>query len=166
LLALALVLVSCAPSASEIQFAVSEAQTPYPTITGELNPKIGEVTRAELMNYIQKDRTNLNTLTPSYNCVNFSMDLANNAKAAGMIAWVVGVTFADGQVRHTFVAFMTSDRGIVWIEPQTDEAYIVSDVGQPLCFADHPGKCWDKGTITDIIQPALCDPVTQKCRQE
>jgi hypothetical protein len=82
-----------------------------------------------------------------------------------MIAWIVGVTFAD-QERHALVAFMTSDSEIVWIEPQTDETYIVSDVGQPLCFANHPSNCWSKGVITDIIQPAWCDPVSHECRQE
>ena len=165
LLTLVLTLVSCAPSASQIQFAVATTQTPYPEIAAELQTGIREVTRAELMDFIQKDKKNLKTLTTSYNCVNFSIDLVNRAKAAGMIAWIVGVTFAD-QERHTFVAFMTSDADIVWIEPQTDEAYVFSDIGRPLCFANHPSKCWNKGLITDIIQPAECDPVSHECRQE
>ena len=115
------------------------------------------------MDFILQDHTNWNEYTDDYNCVNFSLDLVLNAEKIKIHAWIVAVNFADQPRGHTFVGFKTNDKGIIWIEPQSDDAYIVSKIGQPLCLANNPNLCWSAGLITNILDPASCNPLNHEC---
>ncbi len=142
--------------------------TQYPTNTtvpATATPKSGKLAWAELIDFILNDHTNWNTYSDIYNCVNFSIDLVSGARQKGIQAWIVSVSFVGKTIGHSFVAFPTKDRGEIWIEPQSDEAYTISQVGQPLCLANNPNLCWDQGIISQIIEPAECDPVTHECWQ-
>jgi hypothetical protein len=61
-----------------------------------------------------------------YECRHFATDVNNNAEALGIRCAMVLVCFERGQ--HAVVAFDTTDRGIVYIEPQTN-AVIHPEVG-------------------------------------
>jgi len=191
---LVLGMVGCAPSAAQIQRAIAQTriaapyptQTPYPTPTLyptatlyptptlyptatlvlTIKPEHPVFTWAQLIDFILKDHTNWNVWSKTYTCVNFSMDLVDNAKSQDIDAWIVAVDFTGQPEGHAFVAFPTTDRGVIWIEPQSDNAYTVSQIGQPLCLANNPGKCWPYGELTNIIQPAACDRVTHECWQD
>lgn len=174
-------IVGCAPSNVQIEQAIAKTQTaapyptqtpystqtPYPTATSvpTIMPSQGLFTWAELVDFILNDHTNWNVYSTLYNCVNFSMDLVANAKRQSIEAWMVAVIFADQPAGHVFVAFPTTDSGVIWIEPQSDDAYIVSQIGQLLCLADNPNHCWSYGKITNIIQPTVCDAITHECWQ-
>ena len=184
---LGLQIVGCAPSNVQIELAVAKTQTaaPYPTQTlystqtfyptqtlyptetpvPTVEPRFRSITWAELVDFILEDHTNWNTWSTKYNCVNFSMDLIINAKKQRFEAWIVVVTFVNNAEGHAFVAFPTTDSGVIWIEPQSDDAYIVSKIGQLLCLADNPNQCWSYGKITNIIQPTVCDAITRECWQ-
>lgn len=75
----------------------------------------------EVKDFILKDPTSRNTFVLNkYECRNFAADVDNNAKAAGLRCAFVLLCYQNGQ--HAVVAFSTSDRGMIYIEPQTDAA--------------------------------------------
>lgn len=146
-------------------------QTPYPspvpaTLTPifTATPEFKSLSWAELIDLILDDHTNWNIWTDEYNCVNFSMDLLSNVKKKNYEAWIVAVIFENEAEGHTFVAFPTMDRGEIWIEPQSDEAYQLAKIGEPLCMANNPYKCWAGGKLKEIIEPATCNYTTHHCR--
>ena len=61
-----------------------------------------------------------------YECRHFATDMDNNAEAAGLRCGFVLLCYEKGQ--HALNAFETVDRGIVYIEPQTD-AVVYPTVG-------------------------------------
>jgi hypothetical protein len=113
------------------------------------------------MEFLYRDHTNRNFSSDKYNCVNYSLDLVANALAENIDSWVVAVIFPTPP-GHTFVAFPTTDSGIVWVEPQSDQFYLKAEMGGYLCYADNSG-CWAE-IVSRIIQPAICSPDTHTCK--
>ena len=75
----------------------------------------------ELRAFILKDPTNRNDfILNQYECRHFATDVNNNAEANGLRTAFVLLGYDRGQ--HAVVAFETTDRGLVYIEPQTDAA--------------------------------------------
>lgn len=71
--------------------------------------------------FILKDTTNRNTfIAGKYECRHFATDVNNNAEAAGIKAAFVLLCYTNGQ--HAVIGFKTTDRGMIYIEPQTDAA--------------------------------------------
>ncbi len=93
-----------------------------------------QITWMELVKFIEDDHTNWNRYDPvHYNCLDYAVDLVANAEKQNIKAWIVVVEFYDQSVGHAFVGFETSDRGVVFIEPQGDNTYTNPKVGQYLC---------------------------------
>jgi hypothetical protein len=81
----------------------------------------------EVKDFILKDPTSRNTFVLNkYECRHFATDVNNNADAAGLRCAFVLLCYRNGQ--HAVVAFDTTDRGMIYIEPQTDAA-IQPEVG-------------------------------------
>ncbi|MCL0094776.1 hypothetical protein M1N58_02630 [Dehalococcoidales bacterium] len=80
-------------------------------------------TYKELMDFLRRDKTDLKPyIKGEYTCSNFSADVNINAELEGIRAAWVRLRFADEEVRgHAIVAFETIDKGLIFIEPQTDE---------------------------------------------
>lgn len=95
-------------------------------------------TSADVLDFVLVDQTNTIPYSSSFNCVQFSETLIENAEKEGFKAEPVMVGWwQDGQlILHEFVAFETKD-GTIWIEPQNDNQYIVSE--QSLCYTN--GEC-------------------------
>lgn len=75
----------------------------------------------EMRSFILKDPTNHHEfIINKYECRHFATEVDNNAKAAGWECGFALLCYAQGQ--HAVVAFNTIDRGLVFIEPQTDVA--------------------------------------------
>ena len=120
-----------------------------PSATATAEPTYEPVTWKEVVAFITEDHTNWQPYEPGdYVCLNFAIDLVNNAHAKGLPAWVVGVFFKNEEIGHAFVAFKTTDRGLVYIEPQTDIPYITPQVGQHLCDLWTGQNCF--GVIEEI----------------
>jgi hypothetical protein len=84
--------------------------------TGLKNPSF-----QELRDFILRDPTNRSEFVLNqYECRHFATDVNNNAEAEGLRCAFVLLCFDLGQ--HAIVAFETTDRGLVYIEPQTDAA--------------------------------------------
>lgn len=140
----------------------SESLEQVPTRTPE--PDYSPVTWAQLSSFLASDHTNWHPyIAGKYTCANYAIDLVANARARNMQAWIVIVTFDFSGPGHAFVAFKTTDRGVVWIEPQTDYAYNEVGLGKPLCLTINTSVCQKWGNVLRIIQPAQCDPVTSEC---
>jgi len=81
----------------------------------------------ELRDFILRDPTSRNEFVLNqYECRHFATDVNNNAEAEGLRSAFVLLCYDRGQ--HSVVAFDTTDRGLVYIEPQTD-ARIHPEVG-------------------------------------
>jgi len=104
----------------------------------EAGSKEGVATRVELCNpthkgmreFLARDETDSNPyVAGEYNCVDFSAQLSNNAEANGIR--VAYVRIRAEEWGHVLVAFETADRGLVFIEPQSDrEVKLV--IGEPF----------------------------------
>jgi hypothetical protein len=81
----------------------------------------------EVRDFVLEDPTSRNEFVLNqYECRHFATEVNNNAEAAGLRCAIVLLCYARGQ--HAVVAFDTTDRGIIYIEPQTDAA-IEPEVG-------------------------------------
>ena len=75
----------------------------------------------ELRNFILKDTTSRKQFVLNqYECRHFATEVDNNAEAAGLRCGFALICYERGQ--HAVVAFDTTDRGLIFIEPQTDAA--------------------------------------------
>jgi len=123
----------------------------------EAGSKEGVATRVELRNpthkemreFLASDETDSNPyVAGEYNCVDFSTQLSNNAEANGIR--VAYIRIRAKEWGHVLVAFETTDRGIIFIEPQSDrEVGLV--IGEPLPW-------YSVGAISPL---AFYDPITE-----
>lgn len=75
--------------------------------------------------FLQEDKTDLNAFNDvTYNCDHFSTDVNNNAEEQGIRCGYVVISLSTG-TPHAIVAFNTTDKGLVFFEPQTDQLVIL-----------------------------------------
>ena len=85
-------------------------------------------TYKDLQQFLANDKTDDNLYIPGeYVSLEFAVDLNNNAELSGIRAAFVTVIFP--QKSHGIVAFETVDKGLIFIEPQSDVEVNV-DVGK------------------------------------
>jgi cell division protein FtsB len=84
-------------------------------------------TYAEAVAFINVDQTDKNQYTEDYVCYDFTADFSDNAFQVGYRCGFVYVEFAESA--HAIACFNTTDRGLIYIEPQTDEIVDIA-VGQ------------------------------------
>lgn|GEM_PF-602776 len=78
-------------------------------------------TYRELMKFLKEDTTDEKEyIEGKYTCEHFAADLNNNAERRGIRCAFVILHFKSGHA-HVIVAFKTIDKGIVYVEPQTDD---------------------------------------------
>jgi hypothetical protein len=81
------------------------------------NPAAVDPTFAQLESFILSDKTDQNTYVPgSYVCADFARDVYNNAEKAGIRTAFVGIKFTGNSEGHALNAFMTTDKGLVFID--------------------------------------------------
>ncbi|WGM89116.1 MAG: hypothetical protein NUK63_09405 [Candidatus Bathyarchaeum tardum] len=76
-------------------------------------------TYQEALLFISSDLTDRNLYTDGYVCYDFTADFNYNAEQQGYRCGFVYMTFSSGA--HAIACFETTDRGLIYIEPQTDE---------------------------------------------
>jgi len=109
------------PSISENVSSTDNLTSANQTITLK-NP-----TFQELKVFILRDPTSRTKFVlDKYECRHFATNVDNNAEDSGLRCAIVLLCYETGQ--HAVVAFDTVDRGLVYIEPQTD-AVIHPEVG-------------------------------------
>lgn len=82
----------------------------------------------EALQFTRSDQTDKNAYNASYTCLNFAADFKNNAFKARYRCGYVVIAFPSAS--HSIVCFNTTDRGLIFIEPQADEIVKLT-VGQP-----------------------------------
>jgi hypothetical protein len=82
-------------------------------------------TYLEMKNFLEEDKTNENQYNEeNYLCIHFARDVIFNAKEQGIRAGAVYIYFESNN-GHAIIAFDTIDKGIIYVEPQTDEEVIL-----------------------------------------
>jgi uncharacterized Zn-binding protein involved in type VI secretion len=77
-------------------------------------------TYASMQAFIASDKTDQNTYNAStYDCVNFSADVIANAAKQNIRCAFVNIDFPGSG--HAIVVFNTTDKGMIYIEPQNDD---------------------------------------------
>lgn len=85
-------------------------------------------TYQEMVNFIAADKTDENEYSENYTCLHFTADVKNNAFKSGYRCGFVYIEFPDSA--HAIICFNTTDYGLIFIEPQNDEAATLT-IGQP-----------------------------------
>ena len=81
--------------------------------------ELSNPTHKEMKEFLAGDKTDTNLYIPGeYVSFDFAVELNNNAELEGIRAAFVTVIFPEK--RHGIVAFETVDRGLIFIEPQSD----------------------------------------------
>ncbi|MBA3075212.1 MAG: hypothetical protein FP831_16535 [Anaerolineae bacterium] len=125
-----------------------------PVITA--TPEYQTLSWLELTRFLSADHTNWGEYhLEDYNCMDFAIDLVANARAANISAKIVTVQFVGQELGHAFVAFETSDRGTIFVEPQGDNTYSNVEIGNILC--DDWGEFECMGTIESLEYFGECD---------
>jgi len=89
---------------------------------------IRDPTYQEMLNFIALDSTDENEYSENYTCFHFTADVKNHAFQAGYKCGFVYIEFPDSA--HAIVCFNTTDQGLIFIEPQSDEIVTLT-IGQP-----------------------------------
>ncbi len=74
----------------------------------------------EMMDFLSEDTTNsIPYVTNEYMCTDYAAQVNNNAEAKGIRCAIVYILNKES-IGHTIVAFQTTDRGLLFVEPQYD----------------------------------------------
>jgi hypothetical protein len=129
---------------TEFNLKLTELDTKYPV-------KYKRATYKEIIDFLAVDDTNLIT---EGNCMDFTRTLLSRAHSRFFASYPVVVNFKYGGA-HAFVAFDTSDKGMVFIEPQTDEivqnkvVVVGGDYSSYLCKTGSV-SCMAKSIISQV----------------
>jgi len=116
-----------AQTAAELMEELKLLQTSYDSLlkttqqSGLINP-----TWEELQNFLLEDKTDeIPYALDEFDCNGFTITLRDNAWLRGFRSAFVAIGFGQNAAGHAFNAFETTDKGIVYIEPQRDNvAYL------------------------------------------
>ena len=107
--------------ANTIEAAFDNLEVNYNRLTRGYDYVSNDPTYEMVMEFLADDRTDNKKYDESeYNCTDYSADVKANAADEGIRCAYVNIYFA-GHMGHSIVAFDTTDEGLVFIEPQTDD---------------------------------------------
>jgi hypothetical protein len=103
-----------------VQSTLGNLQSNYDRMTKGYAYVFNDPTYDQMVKFLETDKTDQNTYNiKTYNCQNFCADVITNAAKQGVRVAYVSIDFKDSG--HSIIAFNTLDRGLIYIEPQTDE---------------------------------------------
>jgi len=112
-------------------------------------------TYMELLNFLSRDRTDSKPyIVGEYICTDFSAEVNNNAEGEGIRCALVYIEYADeDEPGHAVVAFETTDRGLIFIEPQSD-SIVNAAIGKRWyqCIVPKPGYFYLPPDYDDTIE--------------
>ena len=84
----------------------------------------------EVVRFLQEDKTNSSEYSSDFDCVSYSRMVRENADRRGIRCAVVVFDLSGTKnISHAINAFETTDRGIVYFDPQTDGERFGIEVG-------------------------------------
>lgn len=117
---------------------------------------IKDPTYNKMMRFLRNDDTDKNRyIEDKYDCKNYSTDLCNSAEAVGIRCAYVSIGYPGG-IGHVIVAFNTIEKGLIYIEPQSDELVNV-EIGKHFyeCVVPKPGYYYEEPDHDDTIKEIL-----------
>jgi hypothetical protein len=117
------------------------------------NVSLHDPTYRELLDFIARDPTDKEKYDATdFNCVDFSAMLDNNAEKAGIRAAFVMITYPQ-EPGHAIVAFQTTDKGLIYIEPQFD-VLVKLEVGKRYykCIVPPEGYYYTAPPYNDTVE--------------
>ena len=76
----------------------------------------------EARNFLYNDSTSKKPYNETtFNSANYAQEVNNNAEKMGIRCAYVRVNFSDSEQSHALIAFNSTDQGLKFFEPQTDE---------------------------------------------
>lgn len=98
---------------------VEDISSPLYTAGFDQDMTLARPTFEQMQNFLAQDITDQKPyVSGSFECRHFTTEVDNNAKTAGWQCGFVLICYEQGQ--HAVIAFNTTDRGLIFIEPQTD----------------------------------------------
>lgn len=79
-----------------------------------------EISFDELVRFLHRDNTEQYVYDSNFTCAHFTDMLIKRAAEQGIFACRLYIEFENIDIAHSAVAFKTKDKGIVYVEPQTD----------------------------------------------
>lgn len=78
-------------------------------------------THDEVLEFIQEDETDeMDYIEGEFECLDFCMMFRNNAFKKGYISYTVWIDWVGQTSGHSIIAFNTTDRGMVYLDPMID----------------------------------------------
>jgi hypothetical protein len=82
-----------------------------------VNPTFEQVQR-----FVEEDTTDKHVYSlDSYVCADYARDFHENAEKAGLSCRFIEINFEGRQTGHAIDCFYTTDQGVIYVEPETDE---------------------------------------------
>ena len=137
---------------AKLQPEINRLQTETENLKKQIAEKklLRNPTYAELMNFLKRDKTNDRKPTSPIDTWNFAPELKRNAQKEGFQAFIV-VVGCEG-FTQLINAFMTTDQGLIYIEPQNDKPVKVN-IGESYFTQNSWSKPKDKkDTIIAVSQ--------------
>ena len=107
---------------STLQISLDSLQANYDRFTGGLGYVLEDPTYQEVKAFIAADRTDMNQyVSGSYISTDFAIDTKTHAMQQKIRCAYINIRYIGNTGSHSIVAFNTTDRGIVYFEPQSDE---------------------------------------------
>ncbi|MCX6003486.1 MAG: hypothetical protein NTX46_03540, partial [Chloroflexi bacterium] len=133
------------------QAGLTQTQTDLATARTELTNVPLDPTYQQMESFLAADKTDRNTYNAAtYDCVNFSADVIADAAKSKIRCAYVNIDERDSG--HAIVAFNTTDRGLIYIEPQSDEE-VNLQVGRHYyqCIIPEPGSYYIPPGYDDTV---------------
>lgn len=105
----------------------------------------------EAVSFLEEDKTDSNEyVEDEYVCSHFAGDVNNNAESQGIRCALVDIRFPKSA--HAIIAFDTTDEGLVYFDPVTDER-VRPIMGKEYwrCIEPRPGYQYKKPSFDDTI---------------
>ena len=141
---------------TNIEVELADLQTSYDGLITGHGYTIKDPTYKQMMSFIREDKTDKKQyIEGEYVCQNFAMDVCNYAEEKGIRCAYVSLWYPN-EIGHIIIAFNTIDKGLTYIEPQTDEV-VKAEIGKHFykCVVPKPGYYYEKPDYDDTIGKIL-----------
>ena len=140
---------------AELQSRLDNLQANYASLTTGYGYVLRDPTYQQVKTFIAADGTDANLyVDDSYVCEDFAYDVITHALQQKIRCAYVSIRFFGDNSGHAIIAFNTTDRGIIYIEPQSDEEVILV-AGRDYwtqCVIASPGHYYlDPSTYNDTV---------------
>jgi hypothetical protein len=135
-----------------LEDTLSNLQVNYYRLTTGYGYVLRDPNYQEMKDFLEQDETSEQEyLENEYICVDFAADVKANAAREGLRCAYVVIEYL-GLTGHAIVAFDTTDRGLVYIEPQFDWE-VEPEIGQRYyqCVIPPPGHYMTEPDYDDTI---------------